>query len=412
MANIMAPAARYWTLLAGVLMMDGALSATSTLPSAVNTLPDAYSLSMDPSNWSDTYSVFHLAVAEPFGQLGSAFAVSDDPHLKPLTRLDTSLSTTAPGSALPLRLGDGISSVGFWNQPARMGGVQIGTLSSVPPAVFAPLATVAQPFDVAAPVSQSTSQFIDQLRSLIQVQKQALEAPGQGDFSVESGRLRESFAIRSSDYGPWIASGTYRYGVNANTTVDGQIAQVARQQNFLGVGFIERLGPLGLVSAKLASSRDQDAYGWLARMGYDYSQDRVSVALRSHIQSPGFLAVGDATTIESFRQRTLASAHVDLGALGKLSLASATQTYADESRRDLFALSHAVRFGGGGIVSAAAAYSPGPVGNAALALSFTYPLDHTSLSDHRTDGAITTALDRSIVEAFGQSRPPRRTINE
>lgn len=111
-----------------------------------------------------------------------------------------------------------------------------------------------------------------------------MESLGQGDFSVEYGRLRENFEIRSDDYGPWITSGTYRYGLGATTTVDGQVAQVSGQESFLGVGILEGLGPMGLVSAKIASSRDPDSTGWLARMGYDYAHDR---RIRSRVIGDG-----------------------------------------------------------------------------------------------------------------------------
>jgi len=369
-------------------------------------LAGSYSLSYDKDKWSEQFSVFHMAVADPSGVITSGFAASDDPRLRPLTRLDSAWTLTAPWMALPMRVGDGVSSVGFWDQPARVGGLQIGSFQPTLPEVVAPPSIVALPYETVGPSPLTTTRYIDHLRSMTQFQRPLLEPAGQGDFSLESGRLRENFELRSSDYGAWITSGTYRYGINTATTIDGQVAQVAGQQSFMGLGVMEGLGSLGLVSARVASSHDSDSSGWLARMGYDYNHDRLSIAIRSHIQSPGFQDVGDAYVVESLRQRTLATAGFDLGSMGKISLASATQTYTDDSRRDIVALSHAMPFGGGGIISTAAAYSPGQLGNSAVLLSFTYPFNYIAAPAHKVNSAVNTALDRTIVDAFGQTRIP------
>ena len=406
MASIMAPVHRLACVLAGLSLCGWGCAADIAAPLIYNPLPAGYSLSYDKDKWTDEFSVFHMAVTDTYGVVGSSFAASDDPRLRPLTRLDSSWKLTTPVLGLPLRLGDGVSSAGFWDQPARLGGIQLGTLAVAPPEVIAPPSIVALPYEVTGPTTLNTNHFIDHLRALVQIQKQSLAPAGQGDFSVESGRLRENFEIRSADYGPWITSGTYRYGITAATTVDGQVAQVSGQQSFVGLGVMEGLGPLGLISAKVASSHDLQLSGWLARMGYDFSHDRLSLAVRSHIQSPGFQDVGDSAVTETFRQRTLASARVDLGSLGKISLASATQTYTDDSRRDIVALSHAMPFGGGGVVSTAAAYSPGQFGTAAVLLSFTYPFNYIAGPSHKIDNAVSSALDRTIVDAFGQTRLP------
>lgn len=407
MGNIMASATRPACVLACTALTIAGARASDILSPSTYTPPAApYSLSYDKDEWSEEFSVFHMQLTDPAGVFGSGFAASDDPRLHPLTRLDSSWSLTAPWLGLPLRVGDGVSSASFWDQQVRVGGLQIGSLPLAPPDVVAPPGMVALPYEVVGPNPVAAGRYIDHLRDMTQFQKPLLESAGQGDFSVESGRLRENFEVRSDDYGPWITSGTYRYGLSYATTVDGQVAQVAGQGSIMGVGILEGLGTMGLVSAKIAGSRDPDATGWLARMGYDYSHDRLTLAVRSRIQSPGFQDVGDFSTIEPLRQRTLATAGFDLGSLGKVSLASATQTYSDDSRRDVVALSHAMPIGGGGIISTAAAYSPGQAGTSTLLLSFTYPFDYIAAPARRVNAAVNTALDRTIVDAFGQTRPP------
>jgi hypothetical protein len=405
LADIMASAGRLACVLAGLMAAGTGCATEMAAPITYNPLPPGYSLSYDKDRWTDEFSVFHVSVSDQFGVVGSSFAASDDPRLRPLTRLDSSWSLSAPLIGLPMRLGDGVSSAGFWDQPARLGGLQIGTFQPAIPAVLAPPSAIAVPYEVVGPASVATGRVIDHLQSMVQLQKPLLASAGQGDFSLEAGRLRENFELHSADYGPWLTSGTYRYGVNTATTIDGQIAQVSGQQSFLGVGLLEGFGALGLLSATLASSHDPDSTGWLARMGYDYSHERLSIAVRSHIQSPGFQNIGDASVTELYRQRTLASAGIDLGSMGKISLASATETDSD-SRRDIVAVSHAMPFGGGGILSTAAAYSPGPIGTSAVLLSFTYPFDYITAPKHKIDGAVNAALDRTIVDAFGQTRLP------
>jgi outer membrane usher protein FimD/PapC len=397
--NIMASATRLACALAVLsFAAHPAPAADVFAPNTYTPMPSTYSLSYDQDRWTDAFSVFHMAVADQFGVVSGGFAASDDPRLRPLTRLDSSWNLTAPMLGLPLRVGDGVSSAGFWDQPARVGGIQIGSFQPVLPEVVVPPSIVTSPL--------TAGRYIEHLRSLTQPQQLSFEPAGDGDFSFEAGRLRENFELRSDDYGPWITSGTYRYGLNTATTFDGQVAQVSGQQSFLGLGVMEGLGSLGHLSAKFASSRDPDSTGWLARMGYDYNYDRLDIAVRSDIQSSGFQDVGDTSVVESLRQRTLATAGLDLGAMGKISLASATQTYTDDSRRDIVALSHAMPFGSGGIISTAAAYSPGQSGNSAVLLSFTYPFDYLTAPAHTVTSAMNGALDRTIVDAFGQARLP------
>ena len=405
MTNIIALVARLACTLAAGMLVGRAAASDAAAASGFADLPGGSSLTVDANRWSQEYSVFQLAVVEPVGAFGSGFAASIDPRLKPLTRLDSSWSLTSPWNPVPVRVGDGVSSADLWQQPVRMGGIQIGTLQPAPPEVVAPPGFL-DSAPSAGPLALTTTRFIDRLHSSTLFLPQALSAEGQCGFSFESGRIREDFEVRSNDYGPWLTSGSYRYGIGPATTVDGRIAQVAGQQGYLGVGVLEGLGPLGLVSAGVGSSHDQDTSGWLARLGYEFSRDGFNFAIRSHVQSAGYQEVGDPGYIESLRQRTLASAGVDFGGYGLVSLASASQTAADDGRRDMIALSHAVPIAGGGILSTAAAYSPGQSGSSAVWLSFIYPFDSFGAPAGRLNTAANTALDRTITDVFGDTRLP------
>jgi hypothetical protein len=135
-------------------------------------------------------------------------------------------------------------------------------------------------------------------------------------------------------------------------------------------------------------------------MGYDYERDRLSVALRTHIQTAGFQMIGDIAEVEPLRQRTLASAGWDLGSIGKFSVASATQTFVDDTRRDVVALGHAIPLYGGGMLSTAAAYAPGEIASSALFLSVVYPFGTASATARALKQQIDITLDRTISDAM------------
>ena len=387
-----------------ILKFCGGLAAL-ILVARASAAEDALQLSYDQDRWSDGFSVFNLAVADDFGTVSSSLAASDDPRLRPLTRLDTSWGFSAPLVHVPTRLGDTVSSSAFWDQPVRMGGVQIGTLPVTLPQLVKPDLMLAPDVFAGPGAAAFTSvHFIERVQSVAQFELQSLQSAGQGNYSLEAGRIREDFELRSNDYGSWLTSGTYRYGLTELTTIDGQFAQLGAQQSLVGLGVLEGLGPLGLLSARIANSRDSETSGWVARMGYDFTRDNVSFALRSHVQTSGYQPVGDIAAVEPLRQRTLASAGMDLGSMGKVSIASATQTFADDTRRDVLALSHAMHVAGGGIISTAAAYSPGQVSSSALLVSFTYPFDYVSAPVRSLAKEMDIALDKTVGDALNTNR--------
>jgi outer membrane usher protein FimD/PapC len=377
-----------------------------------------YSLSYDKVAWSDDFSVFQMRIADESGSFSSAVAASDDPELRPLTRLDTSLDFSAPVIQAPVRLGDAVSSSGFWDEPVRMGGLQIGTIRPAIPRVVAPSETLL-PDALGAPlaaapsvgslpanyIAAASNRFIADVDSDARLQTQTLAGQGQSGYSLEMGRIREDFELRSNNYGSWMSSGTYRYGLNADTTLDGQFARIGTEQSVVGLGVLEGLGSLGQVSARIANSRDTDAgAGWLARFGYDFNCENLSLALRTHLQSSSYQTVNDIAAAEPLRQRTLASAGWDFGSLGKVALASATQTFADDSRRDVVALSHSMPIMGGGFLSAAAAYMPGANSNSALLLSLRFPFDYWTSATRQLAQDMDNDLDKTIGDAMNVSR--------
>ena len=405
-------------IMAGLSCAGQAVAAAEYPPELDNQSPAPYDFSYDHDHWSEEFSVFQLSIADPAGSFHSSMAASDDPLLRPLTRLDSYFDMSAPVIHTPLRIGDTVSSSGFWDDPVRMGGLQIGTLQPALPAVMAPtgvfspqVLTVPGAPSFSAPMSAgyiaaASTRFIADVATASQLQTQTLVAAGQTGYSVEMGRIREDFEFRSNNYGSWMTSGTYRYGLNAGTTLDAQFAQLGAEQSVVGFGLLEGLGSLGQVSARVADSRDTDGSGWLARMGYDYSHENLSFALRTHLQSNGYQPVNDIAAVEPMRQRTLASAGFNFGFMGKLSVASATQTFVDDTHRDVVALSHSMPIAGGGVISTAAAYAPGQFANAALLLSLRFPFDYWAAPTRTLAQDVDSSLDKTITDALNGSHQP------
>lgn len=385
-------------------------SADETTLATPNPLPAGYRVSYDAERFNDEFSVFQMTVTQPFGTLDSSVAASDDPRLHPLTRLDSTWTFGVPVLHVPARLGDTVSSTAFGDQPMRLGGLQIGTVQPALPPVYAPQVLYPSQPSLLAPNAPVWIASVPALLArptllsgtLLGTQRANLIAAGQSDFSLESGRLRQDFELRSNDYGAWLTSGSYRYGVNGGTTLDAQFAQLGAQQSLLGVGVLEGLGAAGLFSARLATSRDVDASGWLARMGYEYSRNNLSLAVRSYLQSPGYQGIGEMAALEPIRQQTFASAGLGLGAFGRVHIASAVQTMVDDTRRDVLAMSHAVELAGGATLSAAAAYAPGPNAGSAVLLSFSLPLRYGDAPARSASLPRDIDLDKSILDVFGQ----------
>jgi hypothetical protein len=71
MATIMALATRLACAVAGLLLVgEAAWASDIAVPSTYNPLPTGYSRSYDKDQWTDEFSIFHMAVADPLDRPG------------------------------------------------------------------------------------------------------------------------------------------------------------------------------------------------------------------------------------------------------------------------------------------------------------------------------------------------------
>jgi hypothetical protein len=140
------------------------------------------------------------------------------------------------------------------------------------------------------------------------------------------------------------------------------------------VGLARQVGPVGTASAAFASSRTVAGIsGWLARFGFEHSNELFNVALRSQIQSREFRDIGGVVLADPVMQRDLASVGLNVTNRTNLSLAYATQTTWERVRVDVIALKQSVSVGRGAL-SMSAGHSFSENFGSSLFLSYKRPL--------------------------------------
>lgn len=374
---------------AGVRASDLDLDAPP--PSITSKASGDYDFSYDKKSASSSYTLFDLNRAEGPGTIRSTFAGAANSTAPVLTRLDSSWNQNVPQLGARLKLGDSISNPGAWSQAVRFGGLQLGNAPSTTRSdlVTSPVGSqgaailpttadlflqgaqspdkqsLSRPVVTGAPVVTGNGQISTGLQdsygrtqTLTQslTSSPTLLARGKSDYSVELGRVREDYATESNRYGDWFAATTLRYGLNKSTTIEGHAAAL-ESNSVYGLDVARRVAKTDVVSAAVASSRDPEASGWLARVGVEHTGPTITLALRSRVQSPGYRELGSLPGEEEVQRRTLASASMKLGSYGSFGVAGAAQVTTGNQHQDLYALTHSMPLGSFGAISTSASYS-------------------------------------------------------
>ncbi|HKU14644.1 MAG TPA: hypothetical protein VJQ52_09625 [Steroidobacteraceae bacterium] len=332
---------------------------------------------------SPEYSSFNARVLSEAGNVEHSFAASLDPNVETLTRLQSAYTLQVGADDRRVRVGDTVSSAGMWGSTVRYGGMQFGTRSSarsdviadpelataglavlptVEDAMFASLGdrstTLAEqniaigggavdgPWSLVAQDALGRSESIG--APLIAPTR--LVAEGCSDFSVGFGKVRRDYALLSNEYGPLFANTTVACAAPLGFTVEGHGEYLDDDVTALGLGLARAVGPLGTASMAFASSRTVAGdSGWLARFGFEHSNDLFNVALRSQLQSREFRDIGAVALADPIMQRDLASVGLNVTDRANLALAYATQTTWDRVRIDVIALKQSFSVGRGAL---------------------------------------------------------------
>ncbi|WP_206412990.1 fimbria/pilus outer membrane usher protein [Lysobacter enzymogenes] len=280
-----------------------------------------YDLYASRDDRSDNATAFFEARAFGFGdgvfsQTGVIRHYRDDgaPRRTDSVRLDTSWRWSKPESMFALAIGDVISGQLDWTRPLRLGGVRFGRDFGLQPyRITTPLPTLVG--EVAVP--SAVDLYVNGLRQysgevapgpfqlttvpgitgagsaqLVVTDAfgrvrtidfpfyaaQQLLAKGLSDWSVSLGVARESYALRSFDYGREpLLSADLRYGLSDRLTVQAHAEGGDGVVN-AGAGAAWLLGQAGVFGASLSHGRDGGDAGWQYTASYNWSNGRFNFA--------------------------------------------------------------------------------------------------------------------------------------
>jgi len=363
------------------LLLPVALSACVAAPS-----DQLEPVAVHASKLTPEHSSFNARVLSDAVKVEHSFTASLDPKVEPLTRLESAYTQQiGSDSGQRIRVGDTVSTAGMWGSSVRYGGMQFGTRTGARADVITN-SELATPGLAVLPTVEETlfTSLGDRNTALAEQDVASVVAPtiaatrlvaeGCSDFSVGVGKVRRDYALVSNEYGPLFANTTVACAVPLGFTIEGHGEYLDDDVAALGVGLARQVGPVGTASAAFASSRTVAGIsGWLARFGFEHSNELFNVALRSQIQSREFRDIGGVVLADPVMQRDLASVGLNVTNRTNLSLAYATQTTWERVRVDVIALKQSVSVGRGAL-SMSAGHSFSENFGSSLFLSYKRPL--------------------------------------
>ena len=242
-------------------------------------------------------------------------------------RLDTTAELYDAAEMRSLRLGDQVTSAGLWGLSMRIGGIGFGTRFALQPDFVAhalpsvrgeallpstmdllvdgrQVATQnvpAGPFEWhRLPVLTGRGDLLLQVTDLLgrkvdivqpYLVSSQLMQDGLADFSVEAGRVREDYGLRSTVYGRHVLVGQYRRGLSGQLTSEVRAEYLSGQVS-LGVGAVWKLADLGVMQATAAVSERDRVRGHAWSLGFDVPARLASLQYRTSRSSPHFVQLG------------------------------------------------------------------------------------------------------------------------
>ncbi|MCB4823542.1 fimbria/pilus outer membrane usher protein [Roseicella aerolata] len=292
-------------------------------------------------------------------------------------RLDSNWSYADPDQDRNWRLGDLVTGAVGWSRAIRLGGGQVASdfnmrpdlvrfgspsftgLAALPSTVDVLVNGVRQfgspvppgPFEIRnLPVVVSGGSEVvvavrdelgrQTLTTLPFYYSTQLLAEGTTSYSVQAGRVRLGYGIRTTDYVGWAASGSARHGLKQWLTAEGH-AEATDGLAMAGGGGAVRLGSFGVASLALAASAGRGAslpreiterYGVLGKattgpgrggqvaFGLQHSTSRYSLTLSGTFASAGFRDTAALFGTSVVRSQLRASVSLPLQRYGSLTL--------------------------------------------------------------------------------------------
>ncbi|RLU05379.1 fimbrial assembly protein [Pseudomonas prosekii] len=290
-------------------------------------------------------------------------------------RYDTTWRYSDDERLLTYEAGDLVSGALPWSSSVRLGGVQLSRdfgvrpdLVTYPLPQFAGEAAVPSSVDLfingyksssadlqPGPYTLTNIPFINGAGEAVVVTTDALGRQvsttvpfyvtssllqkGLSDFSVAAGTLRRNYGLKDFGYGSGVTSGSLRYGVSDNFTLESH-AEASQALTLGGLGGNLRLGNFGVLNTALSQSQFDGENGQQLSLGYQYSSQRYSFSyqrLQRH-ENYADLSVVDSPYATLSKRSEQATLSLNLNTWGSLGVGYFDVRAADDSRTRLLNL--------------------------------------------------------------------------
>lgn len=327
-------------------------------------------------------------------------------------RLETTFTKDLPETNRTLRLGDTSTRAGMWGRSVYFGGVQWGSnyaltpgfISQPSPALSgissAPSTVELYVNDVLRQVSTvPTGPFaIDNIPALTGsgsarlvvrdllgretvitqpfFNSSQLLANGLNDWSVEAGLLRLDLGTASGRYGDGFTSGTWRYGLNNNMTLEGR-AELTRQNKVLGGGLVVGLPLQILGKSALVASREQSrgaGYHWILAM--ERQSLRSGVYLEAQGSSINFRQLGQSASALPTKLQVAGNASFTTENIGSFGFGFASLSRFDAARVFSISANYAVKVGVNSSLSVTASRALAGANGTSMGVTLVVPLEN------------------------------------
>ena len=395
-----------------------------------------------------------LGIFSPLGVLINTGAEQTTQGTSTFVRLESTFSHDFPDSLETLRLGDTVSVPGSWANAVRFGGLQWGTNYGIrPDLVTTPLlaatgtavvpSTVdvfvngravgssevpAGPFvvnqvpalngsgDVNIVVRNALGQ--EQIISVPFYSAAVMLQPGLSLYDIDLGPVRENYGLTSGDYGPLIASGTWRHGFTALFTGEFHGEAMKNGPWAGGIDLAQGIDHWAVVTADLAVGGQSATQGLLggpaqpsssgtyAALGIQRINQRFSLILEAQHSTSGFREVGDVSGVPVPLERNLAQLGWNMGKPGNLQFAWVDQRNPDDTRQQSFGVTYSVNIGRGSF-SATVSRTMGPTPDTYGSAFYVLPLDsrRNTSAQVRYDSQ-QPSPNAALVETLQKNLPP------
>lgn len=289
-----------------------------------------YDLSIDANSGNHNNAIFvELGKSFDIGVATSNVAHIESIEKNKLIRLDTTLTVDKLSEMSTIKIGDTISRPAtILGRPVRYGGIHYGTNFQIQPQfVKAPTAFISSqaalpstvdvfvnntlqtrkeippgPFSISGvPLISGDGEVrmvITDISGRQQIISQrfysspTLLAKNISEFSIEVGYLRRNYGQENNDYNDFFASGSYRYGLTNNLTIEGGL-QLQQGDNYgLQASITNTINNVGLISSAVAYSRTKFGNGGKFALGFERNMKEYSIGVNTQIAEDGYRQEG------------------------------------------------------------------------------------------------------------------------